>query len=62
MLIYNVSYLNFKLEFDGHCYYEKEKVLLRTKETKLLKNCEEITCNDDYSMTLFGFAYKNKVL
>ncbi|XP_070498257.1 uncharacterized protein [Chironomus tepperi] len=40
-------------DHDGHCYYEDKKLLLKIDES-VKRDCEEISCYDDYSIRIAG--------
>jgi hypothetical protein len=43
---------NLFVDHEGHCFYELENVLLKTGEKTHTARCEEISCFDDFSMTI----------
>lgn len=45
----------FLIDHDDHCFYNDTQSLIKRGESVILKTCEEVSCGDDYSMTISGF-------
>lgn len=41
-------------DHEGYCYYEPGDVLIKKGETKILRGCEEASCDNDYGIHIRG--------
>lgn len=42
------------LDHDGFCFFNDTSALIKKGENIITTRCEEVSCNDDYSMSVAG--------